>query len=65
MHELSCPVKMLQYEVNEDCVLTRIERRRIDILEIAQVDNDRTLLGASSDGLIDLPTHILGMRNSF
>ena len=45
--------------------LTRSERRRIDILEIAQVDNDRTLLGASSDGLIDLPTHILGMRNSF
>ena len=45
--------------------LTCIERRRIDILEIRQVDNDRSLLGAPSDGFIDLPTPILGIRNLF
>ena len=45
--------------------LTCIERRRNDILEIRQVDNDRSLLGAPSDGFIDLPSPILGIRNLF
>ena len=52
-------------ERRKECTVTCIERRRIDILEIRQVDNDRSLLGAPSDGFIDLPTPILGIRNLF